>query len=97
MKKKVFDPERIGMRGCSHCNGYGRKYGVVCSRCGGFGYIKKDGDKFQPSSMIPENRPTYHHNRKRGQTSDQGQSLLFECVSVGDILYWSCQEGQVEN
>ncbi|NWG04660.1 MAG: hypothetical protein HXY44_17545 [Syntrophaceae bacterium] len=35
---KVFDPERIDLRGCPHCNSYGRKYGVVYFRCVGIGY-----------------------------------------------------------
>lgn len=78
MKNKNFDPEKIGMEGCPHCNSYGRKYGVVCSRCGGFGYIKKDGDKFQVSSLIPKDKSTHPHNRKVGQISDQGQSVLSE-------------------
>jgi len=78
MKNKAFDAGKIGMKGCPHYNSYGRKYGVVCSKWGGFRYIKKDGNKFQPSSLIPEDRPTHPHNRKRGQISDQGQSVLFE-------------------
>jgi len=78
MKNKAFDPEKIGMKGCPHCNSYGRKNGVVCSRCGGFGYIKKDGDKFQPSPLVPKGRPTHPHKKERGQISDQGQSVLFE-------------------
>jgi hypothetical protein len=78
MKERGFNAERIGMRSCLHCSGYGRKYRVICSRCGGFGYIKKDGNKFRLSSLMPEDRPAHPHNRRRRQISDQGQSVLFE-------------------
>jgi DnaJ-class molecular chaperone len=57
MKSKAFNPDKIGMRICPHCNGYGRKYGTVCSRCGGFGYIKKDGMKLSVSLSISEVSP----------------------------------------
>jgi DnaJ-class molecular chaperone len=59
MESKVFNPEKIGMRICPHCNSYGRKYGSVCSRCGGFGYIKKDGRKFLVSPSISKNPLTH--------------------------------------
>jgi DnaJ-class molecular chaperone len=59
MNSKVFNPEKIGMKGCPHCNSYGRKYGSVCSRCGGFGYIKKDGRKFSVSPSISKTPLTH--------------------------------------
>ena len=59
MNSKAFNPGKIGMKNCPHCNSYGRKYGTVCSRCGGFGYIKKDGRKFSVSPSISETTLTH--------------------------------------
>jgi hypothetical protein len=78
MKNKVFDPEKIGMKSCPHCNSYGRKYGTVCFRCGGFGYIKKDGKKFSGSPSISEVSPTQPDDEKGGQVNDQSQCVLSE-------------------
>jgi len=44
MSLKNFNPERIGMGICPDCNGCGRKKGAVCSKCGGFGFVRKGGD-----------------------------------------------------
>ena len=41
MKKTRFDPEEIGMEICPDCNSGGRKNGIVCPGCGGFGFIIK--------------------------------------------------------
>jgi len=59
MNGKAFNGGKIGMKPCPHCNSYGRKYGSVCSRCGGFGYIKKDGMKFSVSPSISKNPLTH--------------------------------------
>ena len=43
-----FDPEKYQMICCPHCKGAGKlpdgEKGIkVCSQCGGFGWIKKEG------------------------------------------------------
>ncbi len=47
---KSFDPEKHGMVMCPECKGHGKlpkgPGGVkVCSKCGGFGLIKKEQDR----------------------------------------------------
>jgi rRNA maturation endonuclease Nob1 len=47
IKKKSLDPSKYGMIFCPQCMGAGRifyqdKSVSVCSRCGGFGLIKKE-------------------------------------------------------
>jgi hypothetical protein len=44
----IFDPEKYGMLFCLECNGNGKLLNEcedieVCSKCGGFGFIKKEG------------------------------------------------------
>jgi DnaJ-class molecular chaperone len=41
MNRKVFNPEKIGMKFCPECKGSGRNDRTVCSECGGFGFVKK--------------------------------------------------------
>ena len=48
-KDKYFDPNRFGMKSCPVCKGTGKLLNdlegeVVCSICGGFGFIKKEGE-----------------------------------------------------
>ncbi len=47
---KHFSPEKHGMDRCLSCRGTGKSFnrdeGVkVCSQCGGFGWIRKEGDQ----------------------------------------------------
>ena len=47
---KHFSPEKYGMDRCPYCRGTGKSSngdeGVkVCSQCGGFGWVKKEGDQ----------------------------------------------------
>ncbi|HXX35402.1 MAG TPA: hypothetical protein VEM15_13090 [Thermodesulfobacteriota bacterium] len=47
-----FSPEKYGMVVCPVCDGYGRMHSPddvdvkVCQNCGGFGFIKKEGKRF---------------------------------------------------
>ena len=46
---ETFDPEKYGMLVCFGCNGDGKLLNdsgdvEVCTRCGGFGFIKKEED-----------------------------------------------------
>ncbi len=47
---KKFNPEKYGMVACVVCDGYGRIRSPgdvrVCQKCGGFGFIKKEGEAF---------------------------------------------------
>ncbi len=47
---KKFDPEKYGMLLCPICDGHGRiqflNHVAVCQNCGGFGFIKKEGETF---------------------------------------------------
>ena len=47
---KTFDPEKYQMTICSVCDGYGLIRSSddvkVCENCGGFAFIKKDGNSF---------------------------------------------------
>ena len=45
----MLDPEKFGYMQCPHYNGYGSSLkdpeGVnICKRCGGSGFIKKEGE-----------------------------------------------------
>jgi hypothetical protein len=39
MTMQVLNPERIGMKTCPFCKGFGRIEGEICLGCGGFGFI----------------------------------------------------------
>jgi hypothetical protein len=46
---KSFNPEKYNMIYCPSCRGTGKSFngdeGVkVCTQCGGFGWVKKEGD-----------------------------------------------------
>ena len=46
---KHFNPEKYKMDFCPSCKGTGKLSGgdkgvKVCSQCGGFGWVKKEGD-----------------------------------------------------
>ncbi len=46
---KSFNPEKYKMTRCPHCKGTGKspdgdEEAEVCSQCGGFGWIKKEGE-----------------------------------------------------
>jgi hypothetical protein len=46
---KSFNPEKYKMACCPHCRGTGKSSDgdeevKVCSQCGGFGWVKKEGD-----------------------------------------------------
>jgi DnaJ-class molecular chaperone len=48
--KKGFEPEKYGMMICPYCNGNGSLLNGsdgmdVCTKCGGFGLVKKDTNK----------------------------------------------------
>jgi DnaJ-class molecular chaperone len=55
---RPFDPEKHGMVMCPECKGNGKLPkgpggAKVCSKCGGFGLIKKEQDRAeQPSSVM---------------------------------------------
>ena len=48
--ERKFSPEKYGMMVCPVCDGYGRIHAShdvdvkVCQNCGGFGFIKKEGN-----------------------------------------------------
>jgi len=45
MRRKYFDPERIGMVACPACKSEGYVLNPrrqCCPQCGGFGFIKRD-------------------------------------------------------
>ncbi len=58
--EKKFHPEKYGMLACPVCDGHGRirfLYQVtVCQNCGGFGYIKKEGEIFDLGQTNFDNR-----------------------------------------
>jgi len=45
---KSFNPEKYKMTWCPHCKGTGKSPDgeeiKVCSQCGGFGWVKKEGE-----------------------------------------------------
>jgi len=46
---KTFNPEKYNMICCPYCGGTGKSSDgdekvKVCSQCGGFGWVKKEGD-----------------------------------------------------
>ena len=46
---KKFNPEEYGMTICPHCNSHGYvQYPKrqCCPKCGGFGFIRKEGNTF---------------------------------------------------
>ncbi len=47
---KKFEPEKYGMLPCPICDGHGRiqflNHVAVCQTCGGFGFIRKEGETF---------------------------------------------------
>ncbi len=48
MDKKIFNPEKYGMVICVSCYGHGyiqNPKRQCCSKCGGFGFIKKEPEK----------------------------------------------------
>ena len=48
MNSKIFDPGKYGMIMCPSCYGCGYVYNPdhrVCTRCGGFGLIKKEEEE----------------------------------------------------
>ncbi len=64
---KMFNPEKYGMLFCLECHGSGKILNEpedieVCSKCGGFGFIKKErgpGKKKIPDPSLTEGRK--HH------------------------------------
>ena len=60
--ERKFSPEKYGMMVCPVCDGYGRIHSShdvdvkVCQNCGGFGFIMKEGKRFDrkdtPVSII---------------------------------------------
>jgi DnaJ-class molecular chaperone len=61
---KKFNPEKYGMVACPVCDGCGRirfpNHVKVCQNCGGFGFIKKEGEtvdfKYKPMSTTISGR-----------------------------------------
>jgi DnaJ-class molecular chaperone len=48
MNKKIFDPEKYGMRTCPSCDSRGfiqNPNHQCCPKCGGFGFMTKETDK----------------------------------------------------
>jgi RecJ-like exonuclease len=55
VRRKTFDPEEYGMILCPGCYGHGyienHEGRDVCSKCGGFGFIKK-GDNSEKKAAV---------------------------------------------
>ena len=58
MRRKTFDPEKYGMILCPVCYGHGYIEGHegrdACSKCGGFGIIKKGDDSEEKATVDRE-------------------------------------------
>ena len=49
MNNKIFTSEKYGMVICPYCNSHGyiqNPERQCCPKCGGFGFIRKEGDTF---------------------------------------------------
>jgi len=52
MNKKAFNPEKYNMKVCACCRGKGHiedPNRQCCPECGGFGYVKKEGEEDKSS------------------------------------------------
>ncbi len=75
MNRKAFDPERIGMEVCFHCNSWGRKDGEVCSTCGGFGFIKRMGSVYQDGKVSQYAKESFTGNSRTTIFLNKGGGL----------------------
>jgi hypothetical protein len=90
---KNFNPEKYKMALCPYCRGTGKSSdggegAKVCSQCGGFGWVKKEGDDQwitnRPSATLPFLPPPAPGNpAKKVEWSQWGQIFTLDFAGGG--------------